>query len=361
MNYSMEDYLKIVTPYFHADLVSPAARSHIQSLAQILPPFSNAGLECRLDAGQSRVDLQVNLPCVVPNLPERFLADPVWQFFQEFCHEWALPTSSLHQAIKDIWLEFDVAQQPSQIPMPCIFLGLNSEAHSVNWLIELALKLSQHSSPLLESNLQLCADALPAGASISHLGAMLSRSAKGVRVNVCGISAEQLSDYLKQIGWSDPSDTFSSLVSTLPRFTDFITLSFDVGDRVYPRIGLECFLKEQPKADPRWQLFLNYLVAEGLCTLAKRDALLAWEGFSQRSSAPELWPRNISWGDRLLGSRAISIFWRGLNHLKLIYQPGSSLEAKAYLAFGHGWFAPNVLTQTEQKTVDRNQPHLPMS
>lgn len=59
---SMENYLKIVTPYLHPDLVSPEALSHIQPLAQILPLISVGGFECRLGATQSRVDLSVCIP-----------------------------------------------------------------------------------------------------------------------------------------------------------------------------------------------------------------------------------------------------------------------------------------------------------
>lgn len=147
-----------------------------------------------------------------------------------------------------------------------------------------------------------------------------------------------MADYLIKIGWTDPTNTFFALIPSLSEFTDYILLSFDVGKRVYPRIGWEGHLTESPQYRPQLQLFLDYLVAQELCTPSKRDALLAWNGFSQHSFAPELWPRNISWGDRFLGSRAISLFSRWINHIKVVYQPGKPLEAKAYLGFAHGWF-----------------------
>jgi hypothetical protein len=358
MNFSMNDYLRVITPHLHTDLVSPAATSQLQSLAQVLPPLSLAGLECRLGAEQSRVDLQVNLPRCVLNLPERYLAHPVWQFLQKLCHEWVMPSSLLHQTVRNMVLEFDVNEEPSQIPMPCIFWGLNSEVrYDADTLIELALQLSNSSvSSPLASNLQHCIDALPVNAGISHLGAMLSRSAQGVRVNVRGITSEQIPNYLAQIGWSDQSHTLSTLVSTLPELTDSILLSFDVGDLVHSRVGLECFFNKQPQDEPLWKLFLDQLVIKGLCTETKRNALLAWGGFSQKSATPDLWPSNIDWGDRFLGARAVSLFWRRLNHIKLVYQPGCPLEAKAYLAFGHGWFDPNILTQTPQPQLKRRVP-----
>lgn len=366
MNCSMADYLKIVIPHLNSDLVAPTALSHIQPLAQILPASSLAGFECRLGPDRSGVDFQIRLPCLDRSLPESFLTVPAWQFLQDFYQNWASPNSSLHRAIEDVGLEFDASEQLPQVPIPCIFWKFDRETPiDAEGLMQTIDLLKQPISPLVESNLRLCVDSLPAGATISHLGAMLSRSVKAVRINVKGISPDRLSDYLRQIGWSDPSDTFSTLTSTLSKFVDSILLSFDVGDTVLPRIGLECFLNNQPYEEshdePRWQLFLDYLVEAGLCTPAKKNAFLAWPGLSQRSSIPDLWPSNISFGDRFLGSRAFSLFWRRLSHIKLVYQSGIPLEAKGYLAFGHGWVTPDFLTKKEQKTEVFNEQSLLIS
>jgi hypothetical protein len=349
MNCSMEDYLKIVIPHLHPDLVPPAALSYIQPLAQILPASSLAWFECRLGANRSAVDFQIRLPCLDRSLPESFLNVPAWQFLQDFYRNWASPNSSLYQEIEDVGLEFDASEQLPQIPIPCIFLKFDRETGAdAKGLMQAIELLQQPISPLLESNLRLCVDSLPVGATISHLGAMLSRSVKAVRVNVKGISPEYLSDYLRQIGWSDPTDTFSTLTANLSRFVDSILLSFDVGDTLLPRIGLECFLEQQPYYEPRWELFLDYLIAWELCTPAKKNALLNWPGFASKSSHSHLWPSNIGFGDRFLGSRAISLFSRWIGHIKLVYQPDMPLEAKGYLGFSHGWFAPDFLTKKEQ-------------
>lgn len=366
MNCSMADYLKIVIPHLHPDLVAPTALSQIQPLAKILPSSSLAGFECRLGPDRSGVDFQIRLPCLDSILPESFLTVPAWQFLQDFYQNWASPSSSLHQEIENVGLEFDVNEQLPQVPIPCIFLKFDREiVIDAERLMKMAKLLKPSISPLLESNLQFCVDSLPAGATISHLGTMLSRSVNAVRVNVKGISPDRLSDYLRQIGWSDPTNTFSTLTSNLSQFVDSILLSFDVSDTVLPRIGLECFLNNQPYEEPqdrpRWQLFLDYLVEAGLCTPAKKNAFLAWPGLSQRSLIPNLWPSNISFGDRFLGSRAFSVFWRRLSHIKLVYQPGIPLEAKGYLAFGHGWVTADFLTKKEQKTEVFNEQSLLIS
>lgn len=361
MNCSMQDYLKIVTPHLHPDLVSAAALSHIQPLAHILPAASLGGFECRLGEHRSAVDFHTLLPCLDRGLPESFLVDPAWQFLQDFYRHWASPNSSLRRDIEKIGLEFDISDRLPQVPIPCIFWEFSEEmVINTQNLLKTIAQLQQPISPLLESHLQLCVDSLPPGASIRHLGAMLSRSVKAIRVNVMGISPEQLSDYLRQIGWSDPTNTLPQLTSTLSNLGDIATLSFDIGDAVLPRIGLHCLVKnhldrDRPALASDWELFLDYLVAEKLCTPAKKNALLNWSGISHRLSDPDLWPGNISFGDRFLGYRAVSLFSRWLNHIKLVYQPGIPLEAKGYLGFGHLWFAPNLSIKTEpQKTETSN-------
>jgi ubiquinone/menaquinone biosynthesis C-methylase UbiE len=99
-------------------------------------------------------------------------------------------------------------------------------------------------------------------------------------------------------------------------------------------------------------------VERSLCTPAKRNSLLAWPGFSQKADNPELWPKNLSGGDLFLGAKAISVFWRTINLIKIVYQPENPLEAKAYLAFGHRWFDTNALIGgKQQKTEDSNTIH----
>jgi hypothetical protein len=43
------------------------------------------------------------------------------------------------------------------------------------------------------------------------------------------------------------------------------------------------------------------------------------------------------WSDLFLADRAQSLFVRRLNHVKLVYEAGRPVEAKAYLSFGHHW------------------------
>jgi hypothetical protein len=147
-----------------------------------------------------------------------------------------------------------------------------------------------------------------------------------------------LLEYLIKIGWTYPTNKLQSLISNLSEFVDYICLSFDVGESILPKIGLECHLSKEPKHETRWQLFLDYLVEKRLCSVAKKDAILAWSGFCQKASHPELWPENLTQGSLFLGTRVLSIFTRKISHIKIVYEQDNLVEAKVYLWFGHTWF-----------------------
>lgn len=337
MNSSIEDYLKVITPHLHSDLVSPEVVSHIQGLEPILPCLTENLFECRLGTDETQVDFSFYLPPLTKSLPERFLTSPVWCSFQDFYQKWTNPTSSLHQKLKAVGMEFDLDQLLSSVPIPCIFLELNREVNcSFPDLISEALGLLNYPlSPLIESNLKLCADFLPDGAQFAHFAVMLSRPGLGVRVNVINIPPDQLLDYLLKIGGSDPTEAFSPLIYNLSELVDYVVLAFDVGEIIYPRIGLECYLRKQPRYEPRWHLFLDNLVDSRLCTPAKRDALLTWSGIDKQKYKQE---GNLSW-ESVFSQSMYSVYWRMINHIKIVYQPGCPLEAKGYLASGHRWIA----------------------
>lgn len=337
MNSSIEDYLKIITPHFHPDLVSPEVLSHIQELEPILTSLTETIFECRLGTNSTQVDFSFYLPPLTKPLPESFLTSPIWRSFQDFYQEWINPTSNLHQEVKEIGMEFDLDKSLSSVPIPCIFFELNRETtYPFPKLVSEAVSLLNYPlSPLIESNLRLCADCLPEGAKLTHFALMLSRPGLGVRVNVINIPPDQLVDYLQKIGWNQPTQPLDDLVSKLSASFDYLVLAFDVGEKIYPRIGLECYFKKQPSYEPRWQLVLDNLVKFDLSTPAKRDALLTWSGFNKQKYQPE---GKLSW-ESVFSKSMYSVYWRTINHLKFVYKPSCPLEVKGYLASGHRWLA----------------------
>lgn len=358
MNGSLDNYLQVVAPYISHQLVTPEAFSQIQTVARMLPPLSEALLECRLGANSSTVDFSVFVtasdgsheilaglnPTVT--MPDIILTNHVWRRIRDFCLHWHEPNSLFSKNIDSIWLEFDVNGQLSKVPIPSFFFCLKhlqeeiSSTKTQRQTVETALSILNGTelSPQIKQNLALCSDSLPVGSQILYIGAMLSRKLEAVRVNVTGIPQEKLSAYLTEIGWKYSVSELKEILHILSSFSDLIILNLDVGNVVFPKIGIECeLIKKDPRIEPRWQLFLDYLVEKGLCTPEKRDAFLSWCGYLQEKSHPELWPSNLSKVSSFFGARGSSVFFRRLNHIKIVYQPASSLEAKGYLSFGHVW------------------------
>jgi hypothetical protein len=337
----MQDYLDIVTSQLDADLVSPVALSCLPPFAQILPASAIARFECRLGANPSRLDYQVRLPCLGQNLPDWVLTTPTWQFVQNFYRTWALPNSSLRSAIEHVGIEFELKEPLPQIPVPWLCLQFNPKtALDTAGLVQILQLLNDSVSPLLAANLQCCVEALPVGATISHLGAMPAHSLNSVRLNVKGIAPGQLADYLCQIGWQETAHLVSiaSLTDSLSGLADSISLSFDVGDTLRPQIGLKCFLNQQPYHQRRWEALLDYLIERELCTPTKKHALLNWTGFSQSSPVPDRCPSQLSLSNGRFDAGTISLFSKWISHIKVLYQPDQALEANAYLGFSHSWF-----------------------
>lgn len=339
MNCTLENYWQYIIPYVDHQLVSPQSLSQIIDLSKVLPAFSYGGFESRLGGKQSRVDFSARYFSSralkkLPNYSQR-------ELLKDFYQEWTKIESPLHQKVTDIWLEFDADEQSFQILIPGIFLTLNKQTTEyLPTLTQQALRLLARPIPSkLEANLKLCVKYLPKGASFLHIGVMLSRPHQAIRLDVAGLAFNQLLDYLKEIGWVDRTNRLRSLIADLSNFADHIHLAFDIGDTIFPRIGLECFLKQQPKHEPRWQLLLDYLVKQGLCTQAKRNALLSWSGFSQIKSNHE--------DNCLLSNKGINILGRSISHIKIVEQPNFPLEAKAYLAIAQRWFNPYLSHKEE--------------
>ena len=337
---SMTDYLDPVVPYLPTSLVSASALSRVHALARTLPALSMGGFECRLGARQSRVDFHVGfLRNLAPPLSETFRLHPAWQFVEAFCKDWVERDSLLYRGITNLILEFDIRPRAAPVPVPAVFMALESEGsrHPSELIALVVGKLGVPRASALRASLRRCLDGLPAGAGITHLGAMASRSTELVRLNVGGIAPDLLPGYLQHVGWAGPAHELDAIVRGVTPHVDYVELAVDVSDTVCPRIGLECFLQKQPLEDPRWPALLDHLMAAHLCTRAKREALLSWPGVLQRSTRPETWPHSLASSELFLGDRARSVFVRRLNHVKLVYEAGHPVEAKAYLSFGHHW------------------------
>lgn len=364
MQFCLDDYLKVVRPHLSPSLISDETLSDIQALAHIFPGMITSffGFECRLGIKDAKADF---LLCAKPHeqgreiladqnakmkLPSAFFTQSVWNRIREFCVNWADVTSPLSENVKNVWLEFDLDKSPAEIPIPSFFFGsetirtnasapsdFQSHSYQNQWVIENALKTLRGDSvsPDIKRKLIDCFNSLPPEAYVFQIGTMLARATDAVRICVRDISTDQIPEYLTCIGWQGSMSDLNKLIVKLGEFVDRVDLDLDVGSAILPKIGLECYLDQLPEFEPRWQLFLDELVKDGICIPEKRDALLSYEGISDEKSASALWPPYLLEMSKDMESRVGSIIYRLINHIKIVYQPSFPLEAKAYLAVGH--------------------------
>jgi len=382
---SLEETLRPVAPYVPDTLISRACLAEIGAVARDLPGAVSSffGFECRLGDPQPSADFLV---CTradnrehealagtdFPDAPPGHLLEhPTWSRLRDFAVEWAAPGSALHGRVGNIWLEFDVGREAPGLPVPSIFLGptrsLAARPTSASgsatgdrpdrWLTEVALPLLRGSRlpPAVERRLIACIDAQPPTAGVFQVGLMLARQSDALRLCIA-VDPRAVAEYLDRIGWSGPVRRVTDLVAGLAAVTDRICVDVDVDAAVGPRIGVECYFNGfDPGRGPGWQRLLDYLVEGGLCRPEKRAGLAAYPGSSDAVADPDRWPERLLRASSLLGPRAISVIFRSLHHVKVVYEPGRPLEAKAYLAAGHRWLTPYSAT-SRSTAIRSNRP-----
>ncbi|MBP0027281.1 hypothetical protein [Roseofilum sp. Guam] len=348
---TLAESIELLLPDLVPKLVAPDRVLGLKGLADRLAPILRGGFECRLNFNTAQVDFQ---QCIVPNenelalLQEQISAvtseDGVthsgWLQLQDFLAQWQLSL----QSIPEIWLEYDIDNSSVFFPLPAIFFGLPQE---VSPALETYAIATQALDLLLgfsgwhkwQDNLEQCFRACPDGVFISHIGVMLSRNSPALRVNVKRLPPDLLIPYLQEIGWQGETKELEALMIQLFGLVDRITVCLDVGQIVYPQIGLECILLKQPPDESRWVMFLNYLVERGLCLPEKQEPLLSWPGQTNPLNAKASWPSDLIAASLLQPRDHFTIFDRRLSHIKVVWRSPDSLEAKAYLWFEHQWLS----------------------
>ena len=367
---TLTDSLQNILAHISSEIATPTAISHLQKLANLSAPIPRAGFEIRLDKDNSQVDLQqgISLQNKEPQilvehinklaLSHQEFNQPVWNRIREFCKIWSDSSSDLYSAISDIWLEFDIHESNPHLLTPCIFLGINRDSFEPSTtfsIIKIALELL-YGQPIKDdlcSNLYRCFTACTSPTRISHVGVMLSRQIEALRINVSKIPIYEITTYLQEIGYPNATEEIEALVDEILDSFDNVRLCFDVGKKIYPTIGLECFFDKQSGLDSRWLPFLDNLVVKGLCTTEKRNGLIAWVGCTTPSNTTKPWASHLIAESLLQPSESLTILDRRLSHIKLTYKPESTLQAKAYIGFVHEWFK-NKSDKSAQENLSPN-------
>jgi hypothetical protein len=311
------DWLEVLAPRLTEPLFDPQAVERLYRLARTLPGECQGTLETRLAPGAQTVDLSLRLRMAQD---ARGVGVALPSSTRDFLAGWAEPEGPL-APVRSVWLEFDLDRDEPE-PVVCAKLP---RVQDPGWLTGPLLRALQgHPIPGGQLDLILaCLQALPETATLLYVFNLQARGSDAVRLEIFGLESAGLLGYLRIVAPKVVS-TVEPIVS-LFEGVERLHLSFDVVDEILPRIGIEGSFSRQPSREPRWNAFLERLVAGDLCSPAKRDALLAWPGYDTFWTAPLHWPAE-------LGPRGACI--RLVSHLKVVCRPDRDPEAKAYLVFG---------------------------
>jgi len=287
-----------------------------------------------------------------PPLPGAHDGD--WGLIAALSRAWSVPGSALDLELHNLALEFDLPEGSQGAPAPNVFLGARTgvlppkAGHpgqmelplvgSAAWLVDDALPLLGRRLPRAQrDSLFRCFEALPQGSRAFQVGVMLARPIDALRVCVIGLDHRRVTDYLGRIGWPGDLIELDSLVGPLAAGSDSVVLDVDVGERVVPSLGIECFAGEDgdPGLADRWARFLDPVVQAGLCLPERRQALLDWPLVIRESEAAG-WPPHLRQASGFVGGEVEGSLVRAINHVKLGWAPGR-VQAKAYLRVQHRW------------------------
>ncbi|HEX2568113.1 MAG TPA: hypothetical protein VH877_01060, partial [Polyangia bacterium] len=174
-------------------------------------------------------------------------------------------------------------------------------------------------APATERMLLACAGELPRGGHVLHVAPLAVRGQGHedlVRV-VLTLPIAEVGAYLGRLGWQGPWGEVHEILTTLHGDASDVGIQLDLGAGPLPVLGIQFYYAAR---DPRWRPLLDELVDRGVCTPAKRDAVLAWPGRERLTLPGRRWPSEL----------------RRELELKLVCRAdrGRPLEAKAYLGFG---------------------------
>lgn len=338
-------------------LISKKNFNDIQSISKNFPHNITTflGFETKLWESDNRADFafavsgvgkdrEILKKLLSKGLPSGMTKQPEWKKILDFSKSWSAANSSLKNKVQCLWIEFDMPDEMSEIPAPRVFFGPSKLPSNIQhndpknylWLTEEAIPLLRgreisENTKVLISN---CIKKMPKNASLFQVGTALSEEKGSIRLYINKIKPEQIIPYLIEIGWQYKPDELSDLVEELKEFASRFVLSFDItNDGVGSKIGIELsFIENNYHSEQRWEKLLNYLVKKQLCIPEKRDALLQYQGGLDQEEYTGGILKPVAAASKII-NKISTKYVRYINHIKIVYEQGEQIKAKAYPAF----------------------------
>ena len=318
-------------------LVRGESLSRIRQLARAWPVFAVDffGFECRLVGSDDSTDCALNLTPEGASMlagrhtspaPPEFQNGPFARL-RDFYQAWGDTRRPPFEDARATWLEFDTSAGGSPLAAPNLLFGYwpQEELRPPAWIVDtiIPLLLGGPVSPEFRRRLARCLEARPRETEDFQIGVMFSRGIQAVRFCVFDLPRDEVFSYLTEVGWEGDREQLRDYMDAFRPHADFVGLHLDVGERVYPHVGVEpnfvagCWAR-QPHMEPRWQGLFDVLLRRGLLAPEKRDALMSWIGHQKLSDG-----------------EAEVLLLRGLSHVKVVLRPGAPAIAKAYFGIAH--------------------------
>lgn len=326
-----------VEAHLPALLVNGESLSRIRQLAQSWPVFAVDffGFECQLGRSHGSSDCAMNLTPdgarmlagrhPLPTPPE-FQNGPFARL-RDFYQVWGETRHPPFEDARATWLEFDTSVNGTPLSAPNLLFGYwpQEALRPTGWIVDtvIPLLLGGPISQEFRRKVARCLDARPSETEDFQIGVMFSRGIQAVRLCVFDLPRDEVFSYLEEVGWNGDREGLRDYVDAFRPYADFVGLHLDVGEKVYPHVGVEpnfvagCWAR-QPHMEPRWDGLFELLLKRGLLAPEKRDALMSWIGHQKFS-----------------GGEKEYLLLRGLSHIKVVLRPGAPAIAKAYFGIAH--------------------------
>jgi hypothetical protein len=315
--------------------LGPGSWERLARIVDPLPPVaSEAAVEVRLGAGGGPVDFEL---CIRPDAGARARAarsldsqafqraakrSVGWRRAGEVLRRWADPGSVLHFGIAVLWLEFDVPELGEAEPFSVLTLstelaypdGVVDRARLDPVLFEGLSLLADGLAPDTARSVSAFLDALPRTAELRHAALRPASTGEVVRL-VLRAPWRSLPQTLERAGWPGPLDELQALLTRLDAPGYALPFNLDITtEGPGGRLGIEFCYSSLPGTCPRWRRLFAQLEAAGACS-------------AQAARRLEMWgPGGETRNESLRVRRELLV--------KVVYEPGAPLTAKAYLAFG---------------------------
>jgi hypothetical protein len=321
---TLEPWTEVVRSRLPAPRASDSAVERVQRAARRFPFDGLGALEIPLgqvDSAARVIDLAFHLQ--TPAQARSFARRVAPAHIGRFLSSWA---RGEHPEAGSLWLELDLDREPPARPVPGICAGL-TRAVAPDWLADRLLPALRDRSlaPGARRQLLRCLAAIPAQGRLLYAASMESRQDDSVRLVVAGLDTGALAAFLGRVAPAVVARQAAGAAPLVARVAR-TQLSFNVGEEVGERIGIECSFPRLPARERGWTELLRRWTAAQLATADERDALLAWAGYDSAWTAAGRWPAGME------TSRTFCL--RCLSHLKLVCIPERPPAVKAYLLFG---------------------------